>query len=139
MIGRFKHRGLKLYFEKNDPRKLPADLIIKMKNPPHPGVLVSVDGLDRSGLTVTKAAKRLNVSRSALNNLVNEKADLSWEMAVRLSKAFGGTPEGWMRGQFQYEAAQVEKWAKGIRLGPASQTNGVGDSNIPPSLCHSEP
>lgn len=97
---------------------------IKMKNPPHPGILVSVDCLERSGLTVTEAAKRLNVSRSALSNLVNEKADLSWEMAVRLSKAFGGTPEGWMRVQFQYDVAQVEKWAKGIRLGPPLKQTG---------------
>lgn len=80
-----------------------------MKNPPHPGILVSVDCLEQIGLTVTDAAKRLNVSRSVLGHLVNEKADLSWEMAVRLSKAFGGTPEGWMRVEFQYDAAQVEK------------------------------
>ena len=96
---------------------------IKMKNPPHPGVLVNVDCLERSGLTVTEAAKRLNVSRSALSNLVNEKADLSWEMAVRLSKTFGGTSEGWMRVQFQYDAAQVEKWAKRVKVGlPLNQT-----------------
>ena len=101
-----------------------------MKNPPHPGFLVSVDCLERSGLTVTEAAKRLNVSRSALSNLVNEKADLSWEMAVRLSKTFGGTPEGWMRVQFQYDAAQVEKWANKVRVGPPSQTNGVRNSNV---------
>ncbi len=74
-------------------------------------------------MTVTEAAKRLNVSRSALSNLVNEKADLSWKMAVRLSKTFGGTSEGWMRVQFQYDAAQVEKWAKRVKVGlPLKQT-----------------
>ena len=58
------------------------------------------------------------VSRSALNNLVNEHADLSWDMAIRLSKAFGSTPEGWMRVQFQYDAAHVEERAKKIKVKP---------------------
>lgn len=47
------------------------------------------------GLTVTEAAKRLGVGRQALSNLVNEKAAVSIEMAWRLSKAFGSTPETW--------------------------------------------
>ena len=78
---------------------------LKMKNPPHPGFSVRVDCLEAHGLSVTEGAKALGVSRSALSHLVNESADLSWDMAIRLAKAFGSTPEGWMRLQFQYDAA----------------------------------
>ena len=47
---------------------------------------------------------------------MNENADLSWDMAIRLAKAFGGTPEGWMRLQFQYDASQVEERSKSIHV-----------------------
>ncbi len=94
---------------------------LKMKNPAHPGKLVRIDCLEPFGLTVTEGAKLLGVSRSALNNLVNEHASLSWDMAIRLSKAFGSTPEGWMRVQFQYDAAQVERLAKKINVKPVKQ------------------
>lgn len=89
---------------------------LKMMNPPHPGFSVRVDCLDPHALSVTDGAKILGVSRSALSHLVNEGADLSWDMAIRLAKAFGGTPEGWMRLQFQYDAAHVGEWAKGIKV-----------------------
>ena len=85
---------------------------LKMKNPPHPGFLVRVDCLEPHGLSVTEGAKALGVSRSALSHLVNESADLSWDMSIRLAKAFGSTPEGWVRLQFQYDAAQVEERSK---------------------------
>ena len=65
-----------------------------MRNPPHPGVSVRHDCLAPLGLTVTKGAKVLGVTRQALNNLVNGKAGISPEMAIRLDKAFGGTAEG---------------------------------------------
>ena len=89
---------------------------LKMKNPPHPGFSVRVDCLEPHGLTVTDGARVLGVSRSALSHLVNGNADLSWEMSIRLAKAFGGTPEGWMRLQFQYDAAQVEERSKKIKV-----------------------
>lgn len=89
---------------------------LKMKNPPHVGCAVRVDCLEPYELSVTDAAKALGVSRSALSQLVNENADLSWDMAIRLAKAFGGTPEGWMRLQFQYDAAQVAKRARKIKV-----------------------
>ena len=60
-----------------------------MKNPPHPGRIVRQDCIEPLGLTITAAAKALGVTRQALNNLVNGKAGVSPEMAVRLSKAFG--------------------------------------------------
>ena len=90
--------------------------VLKMKNPPHPGFSVRVDCLEGHELSVTEGAKVLSVSRSALSNLVNENSDLSWDMAIRLAKAFGSTPEGWMRLQFQYDAAQVEERAKKIKV-----------------------
>jgi addiction module HigA family antidote len=66
-----------------------------MKNPPHPGKHVRVTCLEPAGLTVTFAARALGVSRQALNNVVNEKAGISPEMAVRLEKMGWGTAEGW--------------------------------------------
>lgn len=87
-----------------------------MKNSPHPGFLVRVDCLEAHGLTVTEGAKVLGVSRSALSHLVKENADLSWDMAIRLAKAFGSTAEGWMRLQFQHDAAQVKERAKKIKV-----------------------
>jgi addiction module HigA family antidote len=89
---------------------------LKMKNPPHPGFSVRVDCLEPHGLSVTEAASVLGVSRSALSNLTNGNADLSWNMAIRLAKAFGGAPEGWMRLQFQYDAAHVEELSKRIKV-----------------------
>jgi addiction module HigA family antidote len=78
-----------------------------MKNPPHPGRVVRDECLEPLGLSVTEAARGLGVSRQALNNLVNEKAGISAEMAVRLTKAFGGTPDTWLRMQVAYDLAQV--------------------------------
>jgi addiction module HigA family antidote len=89
---------------------------LKMKNPPHAGYSVRVDCLEPYGLSVTEGATILGISRSALSNLVNEGADLSWDMAIRLAKAFGGTPEGWMRLQFQFDAAQVQARSKKIKV-----------------------
>ena len=89
---------------------------LKIKNPPHPGFSVRVDCLEPHDLSVSEGAKILGVSRSALSHLVNEGSDLSWEMVIRLAKAFCGTPEGWMRLQFQFDAAKVEERAKKIKV-----------------------
>ena len=78
-----------------------------MKNPPHPGRIVRQDCIEPLGLTITAAAKALGVTRQALNNLVNAKAGVSPEMAVRLSKAFGSSPEMWLRLQANFDLAQV--------------------------------
>ena len=80
-----------------------------MKNPPHPGLAVRHDCLEPLGLSVTKGAEKLGVSRQALNNLVNGKSGISPEMAIRLSKAFGGTAETWLRLQLAYDLAQVRQ------------------------------
>jgi len=80
-----------------------------MKNPPHPGRIVKQDCVEPLGMTITEAARALGVTRQALNNLVNGKAGISPEMAVRLSKAFGASPEMWLRLQANYELAQVRQ------------------------------
>ena len=80
-----------------------------MKNPPHPGRIVRQDCIEPLGLTITEAARVLGVTRQTLNNLVNGKAGISPEMAVRLSKAFGGNAEMWLRLQVNYDLAQVQQ------------------------------
>jgi len=80
-----------------------------MKNPPHPGVVVFEECIEPSGLTITQAAEALGVTRNTLSELVNEKRGISPEMAIRLSKVFGGTEEGWLVQQAQYDLAQVRR------------------------------
>ena len=91
---------------------------MRMKNPVHPGELVRFDCLEPLGLSITDAAKALNISRQALNNLVNKKSGISPEMAVRLSKVFNGSSEFWMRLQLQYDLAQIERNAAKIVVKP---------------------
>jgi addiction module HigA family antidote len=74
-----------------------------MRNPPHPGEIVKHECLEPLGLTVTEAAKGLGVTRQALSELINERAGISVEMAIRLSKAFGSRPETWLRLQQAYD------------------------------------
>jgi len=77
-----------------------------MKNPPHPGGLVRRQCIEPMGLTITAAAA-LGVTRTTLSELVNEKRGISPEMAVRLSKVFGGSAESWLTQQAHYDLAQV--------------------------------
>jgi addiction module HigA family antidote len=85
-----------------------------MLNPPHPGHLVRQECIEALGLTVTETAKVLGVTRQALNNLVNETAGISPEMAIRLEQAFGSTADTWLRMQAAYDLAQARK--KNIHL-----------------------
>lgn len=87
-----------------------------MKNPPHPGLSVRADCLEPLGLSVTKAAKALGVSRQALDNVIHGKAAISPEMAIRLDKAFGGSAETWLRLQAAYDLAQAKKRASRIKV-----------------------
>jgi addiction module HigA family antidote len=89
---------------------------MRMKNPPHPGRIIRQECIEPLGLTVTEAAFRLGVTRQALNNLVNEKAGISPEMAIRLSKAFGSSAEMWLGLQLQYDLALAEKAASKIKI-----------------------
>ena len=87
-----------------------------MHNPPHPGEIVRWDCLEPLGLTVTRAAQGLGVSRQALSSLINGKADLSVEMALRLSRAFGSTPETWLGMQTAYVLWQVRERNREIKV-----------------------
>lgn len=89
---------------------------MRMKNPPHPGRIVRQECIEPLGITITEAAERLGVTRQTLNNLVNEKAGISPEMAIRLSKAFGSSPEVWLGMQMEYDLAQAEKKAGKIKV-----------------------
>lgn len=87
-----------------------------MKSPVHPGQIIRHECLEPLGLNVTAAAKALGVSRQALNNVVNGKSGLSAEMAIRLSKAFGSTPEVWVRMQAAFDLAQAMNRARAIKV-----------------------
>ena len=82
---------------------------MNMKNPPHPGLVVLQECIEPTGLTNTDAAAALGVTRNTLSELVNGKRGISPEMAVRISQVFGGTEEGWLIQQAQYDLAQLRR------------------------------
>jgi antitoxin HigA-1 len=89
---------------------------MKMHNPPHPGEIIREQCIEPLGLTITAAAKGLGVTRKALSELVNGHSGVSPEMAIRLSKAFGGNPETWLRLQLQYDLWHAEQRAGSINV-----------------------
>lgn len=98
---------------------------MRMKNPPHPGRHVLKDCLEPLGLSITKGAEILGVTRLTLSNLVNGKNGISPEMAIRLSKAFGGGPEVWLGMQTDYDLAKAMKKAARIKVKPVPQPAGA--------------
>jgi addiction module HigA family antidote len=89
---------------------------MEMFSPPHPGEILKETCLKPLGLTVTKAARALGVTREALSRLVNGKAGVSPEMAIRLSKAFTTTPEMWSGLQQQYDLWHAKQRADQIQV-----------------------
>jgi len=87
-----------------------------MKNPAHPGRIVRSACLEPLGLSVTKGAEVLGVTRQTLNNVLQGKSGISPQMAIRLSKAFGSAPETWLRMQLAYDLAQVRKNESKIKV-----------------------
>jgi addiction module HigA family antidote len=87
-----------------------------MKNPPHPGDFIRTEIIQPTGLSVTAAAKALKVSRPALSSLLNGKADLSGDMALRVEKAFGVKMDTLMRMQSSYDIARTRSREKRIRI-----------------------
>ena len=87
-----------------------------MHTPPHPGRIVRQECLEPLGLTVTEGAKALGVSRNALSELINGRRGVSPEMAIRLAKAFGSSPQVWAGLQLDYEMAAAMKNADNIRV-----------------------
>ena len=87
-----------------------------MKNPPHPGSIVRHECLEPLSLSVTQAATKLGVSRKRLSAVVNGRSGISAEMAIRLSKAFGGSAEMWVRLQANYNLSRAMERADEIQV-----------------------
>jgi antitoxin HigA-1 len=89
---------------------------VRMYNPPHPGEVIKSLCLEPLGITVTQAADALGVSRKTLSAILNGRAGISPEMAVRLSIAFSTTAESWMNQQTQYDLWHAEQRRKRLRV-----------------------
>ena len=89
---------------------------MKMHNPPHPGEVLRELCLEPLGLSVTQAARALGVSRKTLSSILNGRAGISPEMAVRLSIAFSATAESWLRQQVQYDLARAEPKRRSLQV-----------------------
>ena len=82
----------------------------RMHNPSHPGAILANTVLrNNGGISVTEFAKALNVSRVALSRVVNQRAGVSAELAIRLSKALGSSPEVWLNMQQAYDLWRAQK------------------------------
>ena len=89
---------------------------MKMHNPPHPGEVLRTLCLEPLGLTVTEAARALGVSRKTLSSILNGRAGVSPEMAIRLSLAFDTSAESWLNQQLQYDLWRAERNRKKLRV-----------------------
>ena len=89
---------------------------MRMHNPPHPGEVIRGLVMEPLGLTVTEAAKALGISRKTLSAILNGRAGISPEMAVRLSIALGTSAEVWLNHQTQYDLWHAEQRRKRLRV-----------------------
>jgi addiction module HigA family antidote len=89
---------------------------MKMHNPPHPGEVLKELCIEPLGVSVTRAAEALGVSRKTLSSILNGRAGISPEMALRLSKAFGTSPESWLNQQMQYDLWVTERSVGKLRV-----------------------
>jgi addiction module HigA family antidote len=87
-----------------------------MHNPPHPGEIIRDACLEPLGLSVSAAAKWLGVSRHSLSELLNGRASVSAEMAIRLEKAGWSVAESWLRNQMSYDLWQARQRADQIKV-----------------------
>jgi len=87
-----------------------------MYDPPHPGKVIRELCIEPLGLSITESANSLGVSRKTLSALLNGRFGISPEMAIRLSKAFGGSAESWLIQQAQYDLSQAMKKADEIKV-----------------------
>jgi len=90
--------------------------MMRMHNPPHPGEIIRRLCLDPLGVSVTAAAQALGISRKTLSAILNGRAGISPEMAVRLSMAFGTSAESWLNQQTQYDLWRAEQRRKQLRV-----------------------
>lgn len=98
MIKSFKHKGLENFFRK-----------MYMFNPPHPGEFIQATYLEPLGLSCRALAENLSVSPSTLNRILKKRSGVSPEMALRLSKALGRSPESWLAMQDSHDLWQARK------------------------------
>jgi antitoxin HigA-1 len=89
--------------------RITTEVIMRMHNPPHPGEVLKALCIEPLKLTVTEAAKSLGVSRKTLSAILNGRAGISPEMAVRLSIAFDTSAESWLNQQLQYDLWHAER------------------------------
>lgn len=87
-----------------------------MFDPPHPGETIREDCLKALNLTVTEAAKGLGVTRKTLSSILNGHSGITAQMALRLSKAFGSTPEHWLQMQLAYDLWRAKRHARKLRV-----------------------
>ena len=97
---------------------------IRMKNPAHPGGFVKSEIVEALGLSVTDAARMLNVTRPALSALLNERAGLSPEMALRIEKVFGVSMDTLMKMQTSHDIARIRRREGEIELAPFAGRTG---------------
>jgi antitoxin HigA-1 len=90
--------------------------MIRMARPAHPGQFIRMEVIEPLGLSVTQAAKILGVTRPALSALLNGRAALSPDMALRVEKAFGPKMDTLLRMQTAYEISETRHRAAGIKV-----------------------
>ena len=113
-----RHKGLRKFYENDDRSGVKSEHgenMTNMKNPSHPGDIIR-ECLEGLKLNITEGANALGVTRAALSRVLNAKASVSPEMAVRLSKAFGSTIDFWLRLQFNFDLALIKKKAAKIHV-----------------------
>ena len=91
---------------------------MKMYNPPHPGEIIKGLWLHPMGVSITDAAHAMGVSRKTLSKIVNGKARVTPEIAVRLSVALGGSAESWLGHQAAYDLWEIEQHGDDLRAVP---------------------
>ena len=91
---------------------------MKMFNPPHPGEVIKGLWLDPMGVTITEAASAVGVSRKTLSKIINKKAGVTPEMALRLSIALGSSPESWLKHQMAFDLWRVTQNKENLEVYP---------------------
>ena len=84
----------------------------------HPGELLKAELIEANGLTITEVASMPKVSRQALSNIINQKADISPEMVLRITTVFGGTPDIWLRLQAKYDLSKAARKINRLKFTP---------------------
>ena len=98
---------------------------MSMYNPPHPGTVIHEEILKPLGLTISEAARRLDISRSRLSRVLNGKGPITPELAIRLEMAFKPSADSWMRQQAAYDLWQARQKNRALRITPCAYREGM--------------